>query len=112
MPSCGLKNETLETINKILGKYSNIDKAVMFGSRAKGNFQPYSDIDIALVGDVDTSTAEYISCELDELPTAYTFDVTVYNAIKNDDFREHIDRVGVPIYEKGMKTISCSCLFS
>lgn len=98
--SCGLKNEILDTINKILGNYSNIDKAIVFGSRAKGNFQPYSDIDIALFGNVDTSTVEFIICELDELPTAYTFDVIVYNSIKHDAFREHIDRVGVMIYER------------
>jgi len=74
--------------------------AVLFGSRAKGNFSEFSDIDIALHGDFDALYIERIICSLDDLPTPYTYDVVGYNIIKNEDLREHIDRVGVMIYSK------------
>ena len=44
-----MKSE-LDTICKYLSKYPEIDKASIFGSRAKGNYKNGSDIDIALYG--------------------------------------------------------------
>ena len=103
MQTCGLTSELIHAIKKILTGHPNIKKAMVFGSRAKQTHQPYSDIDIALFGDVSTTTAEYIACELDEMPTAFTFDVVAYDAIKNDALRAHIDRIGVLIYELNAK---------
>ncbi|MCL1883066.1 MAG: nucleotidyltransferase domain-containing protein [Defluviitaleaceae bacterium] len=100
MQDLGLKAEVLGAIVAVLKRNPKIDKAVIFGSRAKGNFRNYSDIDIAIYGEVDSTDAEYIITELDELPTAYTFDVTAFDAIKNPALQVHIKRVGVPIYQK------------
>jgi len=99
MMNFGLKSDVLDAIVCVLKRNPKIHKATVFGSRAKGNYRPYSDVDIALYGEVDTTDAERIICELDELPTAYTFDVTVYSAVQNSALREHISRVGVVIYD-------------
>ena len=68
--------------------------AKIFGSRAKGNSQPASDIDLALWGNVPYSLVATIAGELDELPLPYTFHAQAYGAIQHQPLREHIDRVG------------------
>jgi len=93
----------LENISVIAAVFENtpaIEKAAVFGSRAKGSHTQYSDVDIALYGDMDFMEVENVRCRLDELPLIYKFDVVACNLIKNAALREHIDRVGVVIYEK------------
>jgi len=95
----GLSDEHLKMIIAVLAK-TPITKAVIFGSRAKGNYKPNSDIDIAVfVGD-DGNIINIISTELDELPTPYKFDIIAYETIQNQDLKEHIDRVGKEIYKE------------
>lgn len=96
--SLGLENRGV--ISAVFANNPSIQKAVVFGSRAKGNHTPYSDVDIALYGDIDLLEVENVSCDLDDLPLIYKFDVIAYSLVKNAALREHIDRVGVVIYEK------------
>lgn len=42
----GLSEETIEEISSVFKHYDNIDKVVIFGSRAKGNYRSGSDIDL------------------------------------------------------------------
>jgi predicted nucleotidyltransferase len=88
-----------KNINLIIGVLTDcgVSKAVIFGSRAKGNFRYNSDIDIAVWGNVNIG---HILTELDELPMPYKFDVVSYESLKNDKLREHIDRVGKIFSEK------------
>lgn len=95
----GLSQKEIEYIIKILQPYSLIEKAVIFGSRAKGNYKKTSDIDIALFGDQLDRIVLEISGKLnDQGPLPYKVDVLVYSAIDNTALREHIDRVGIPIF--------------
>ena len=47
----GLPQRTLDELQAQLGSFKKIDKAVIYGSRAMGNYHSGSDIDIALIGD-------------------------------------------------------------
>lgn len=47
----GLTDQDLNYIIKTIAKFDEIEKAVLFSSRAKGNYKPGSDIDIAIYGD-------------------------------------------------------------
>ncbi|WP_302154973.1 nucleotidyltransferase domain-containing protein [Phascolarctobacterium faecium] len=79
-------------------KQTDIDRAVVFGSRAKGNWRENSDIDIAVFGEgVNVGS---LVAQLDELPMPYKFDIVDYNSINSCALREHIDRVGIEIYTK------------
>lgn len=52
---------TLEQIKSILRKSLDLKKefrVFVFGSRAKGNFRPYSDLDLWIDAEPDLSTAE------------------------------------------------------
>lgn len=96
----GLSAEELAEIRKVLGAVPGVMQAILFGSRAKGTAQPGSDVDLALKG-CSRNDAVRISAILNEetvLP--YFFDVVVYESLQNNDLIDHIDRVGVKIYEK------------
>lgn len=95
-----LAAEALTAITQTIEQFSSVSRAVLFGSRAKGTNSPYSDVDIALFGNLDYRTAERIAGELDELPLVYTFDVLAYNSVHNPKLKDHIDRVGVPIFAR------------
>ncbi len=95
----GLSLETLAAINTCLQQYPEIVWAKIYGSRAKGNYERGSDIDLAFSSPTDYS-ADLLEA-LDNLPTPYLFDVTHYESLKHEGLKAHIDRVGVVIYQRG-----------
>jgi len=98
----GLKETTIQQICDVLAKYPHVQKAVLYGSRAKGNYKNGSDIDLTLFGGADlTLNVMYkIMDELDDLLLPYTIDLSIFNKISDPDVVEHIQRVGVTFYEK------------
>ena len=97
----GLSLEAMDAIVETLTKFNNIQKAVIYGSRAKGNYKPGSDIDIALYADsLKLNEVNKISMDLDDLMLPYIFDLSVYHKIKNKDLKDHIDRVGKLIFKR------------
>ncbi|WP_197904747.1 nucleotidyltransferase domain-containing protein [Desulfosarcina alkanivorans] len=56
----------------------------MYGSRAKGNFKPGSDIDLTLkVNRLNLHLLNKISLELDDLLLPYTVDLSIYTISNN-----------------------------
>lgn len=100
MNDFGLSENVIKMIKQVFKKYPEIKIVKIFGSRAKGNYRPNSDIDFALWGDIDINTVGKISLDLDDLPTPYKFDVKLYNEINHLKLKNHIDRVGEIFYEK------------
>ena len=98
MNSGGLKQELKEAITTVFANWPQVKQAKLFGSRAKGNYSQYSDIDIALLGDLSYLDVEAIALELDELPFIYKFDVCSYSLIENEALKKHVDRVGIIIF--------------
>ena len=96
----GLKQTDLDAIISILEKYSDIESAVIFGSRAKGNHKNGSDVDIALKGQhLNLDIIHQISYWLNEeslMP--YKFDILNYHTITNQVLMDHIDRAGIEFY--------------
>src|SRR5690606_25330131 len=96
----GLKQDYLQSMSEVFAKFPEIHGVILYGSRAKGNYKSYSDIDISLLGSIDLSLQNKIEVELDDLLLPYVFDVSVLAKIKNKDLVDHIERVGIPIYSK------------
>lgn len=97
----GLSEQTIEKICGVLARHPAIDRAVLYGSRAKGNFKPGSDIDLTLFGDSLTSRElGIIDEELDDLLLPYQIDLSIFNQIDHAKLREHIERVGVVFYQR------------
>lgn len=97
----GLSEQTIAKICGVFARHPAIDKAVLYGSRAKGNFKPGSDIDLTLFGDSLTSRElGIIDEELDGLLLPYQIDLSLFNQIDHAKLREHIERVGVVFYQR------------
>jgi predicted nucleotidyltransferase len=97
----GLTENNLSKIKLILEQFTDVEKAYLYGSRAKGNYKPASDIDLVLKGNQLTiRQLSNISLQLDDLLLPYKFDVSIYHQINNDDLIDHINRVGVNLYSK------------
>jgi len=74
----GLKKENIGRIREVLAKYSQIEKALIYGSRAMGNYKPASDINLSLVGkDIDMSLQTKIEFDLDDLMLPCKFDISI-----------------------------------
>ena len=100
MSDFGLKPDELFAVTETFKNVPQIMRAALFGSRAKGNYKPYSDVDIVLYGDLDMTAVEQVRADLEELPLVYKFDVVAYGLINDAELRQHIERVGITIYEK------------
>lgn len=98
MKAPALSEDELRQVRRVISRHPEVREAKLFGSRAKGTHSTYSDVDLALWGDIDALGAEAIAAELDELPLPYLYDVKPFAAIKHPPLREHIERVGIRIY--------------
>ena len=97
----GLKEEVIEKINGVFRKYPEIELAILYGSRAKGDYKGSSDIDLTLKGDqLSESILTRDSLELDDLLLPYLIDLSIHVHIKNGELIEHIERVGKEFYFK------------
>ena len=97
----GLPEEAMQQIQGALALYSEVEKAILYGSRAMGTFKPGSDIDLTLVGEKLTHNHLLgIMSDLDDLLLPWLIDLSLYADLDLSGLREHIDRVGQPLYER------------
>jgi len=95
----GLNNHVIDLIQKVFSNYSQVEKVIIYGSRAKGTYKNGSDIDLTLIGNnIDLNILNQISLDLDDLILPYTFDLSIYRFIDNPDMISHIQRVGKHFY--------------
>ena len=97
----GLEESTIEKVLGVFQQYAEIERVILYGSRAKGNYRPGSDIDLTLVGE-EISHEQLLSIEhqLDDLLLPYLFDLSIFSNIEDPDVIAHINRVGLIFYEK------------
>lgn len=97
----GLEESAIDQINTVFARYPQVESAILYGSRAKGNYRPGSDIDLTLTGDgLDLSLLHKIELELDDLLLPYTIELSVYHHLSNPDLVDHIERVGQLFYRR------------
>ena len=98
-------NKVYDEIRRIAKKY-HISKIILFGSRARGDNSPKSDIDIAVYFEEGYCEKEYTSFNLEiteELPTLYSIDVVCGNSQADEKLRRNILEDGVVLYMKEKK---------
>jgi uncharacterized protein len=102
----GLNEKAIQQICGVFANYSQIEKAILYGSRAKGNYKTGSDIDLTLCGgaELNLSVLYKIMDEVDELFLPYTIDLSIFMQINDPEVIEHIRRVGVIFYEAQVET--------
>lgn len=64
----GLTKEEINSIQNVFKFHQNIFELKLFGSRAIGNYKPFSDIDLAIIGNnLNLQQLNKIETSLDEL---------------------------------------------
>ena len=83
----GLSDIELNKLREFYARYEDIEEVILYGSRAKGNHKPFSDVDISLVGaNLTRSRLNQIAFAIDKLT--------------NMELVDHIRRVGISIFCK------------
>ena len=97
----GLKEEDIQKMQAVFASYPNVESVVLYGSRAKGNYKPGSDIDLTMHGKhLTIPQLRDIAEALDNLLLPYTIDLSIYAQLEHAELREHIERVGQLFYSK------------
>ena len=97
----GLPEEAVARINGVLASHPEVESAILYGSRAKGNYRPGSDIDLTLLGEqLNHHDLLKIMGELDDLLLPYTIDLSIFHMIDHKALLDHIERVGREFYHR------------
>jgi predicted nucleotidyltransferase len=100
----GLTEDAIARINAVFAACPEIERVVLYGSRAKGTHRNGSDIDLTIEGDaVSPSQLLRIENALDDLLLPYKMDISLLRRIDNPDVLAHIRRVGLVFYENKVK---------
>lgn len=94
--------QKLKTIKAVCEKRS-VDKLFLFGSAANGNFGDLSDLDFAVTFNQNLSPLEFGDAFLElkqDLENIFQreIDLISYRVIKNQVFKEELDRTKVALY--------------
>ena len=100
----GLYPNSYQQLLSIFQKHENIEKVVIYGSRAKGNYKECSDIDFTLFGELNYDDLLKLKIEFEESSIPYLIDISIYNDLKSVSLLEHINRVGKIFYNKSENT--------
>lgn len=106
----GLDVDTLRQIRETFAQFPRIEKVLIYGSRAKGNYRKGSDIDITLIGKGLTlqNSIYPLMEQLDDRYLPYKFDISIFKDLDNPEFVEHILRVGKVFYRKECGLLGCN----
>ena len=97
----GLPEKTVAHLHEVFADHPQVDKAILYGSRAMGNYKKGSDIDLTLHGERLTYKALMkIAGEIDDLPIPYTVDLSIFDLLDHAKLKDHIERVGKTFYQK------------
>lgn len=100
MMDTGLNTHTASKIFSVFKRFPQIEKVILYGSRAMGTYKPGSDIDISLIGkDLTQELVWKVSDALEDMLLPYVFDISLYETIDNPGLKEHISKIGIILYE-------------
>ena len=101
MTQFGLSDKTLETVRAILATCPELEKALVYGSRAMGNYRTGSDIDITLIGaQLNMDMLFQLARQFDESNLPYMVDLSIMASINNPNLLDHIEHVGQVLYQR------------
>lgn len=95
----GLSENTILNLNTVFENHVEIEKVIIYGSRAKRNHKNGSDIDFSLVGDnITFDILTIINLEIEALNTPYLYDTSIFHTLKSSEILDQINRVGKIFY--------------
>lgn len=98
----GITESFIRELQSYCMKNVKIEKVLLFGSRAKGEFNRSSDIDLAVFTTDATHTEQnLIAQEINEMHTPLKIDIVFMNRLKKEKLILNIKKEGALIYEQG-----------
>lgn len=95
----GFEQKDWEDMLRVFRSFPELEKVILFGSRALNTFKAGSDVDIALVPSKESPhLTAAVKGALEETQLPYFFDVVDYSKLSTPEFKEHIDRHGKEVY--------------
>jgi uncharacterized protein len=95
----GLKKRVILELYSIFEKIDTLDKVIIFGSRARGDFKPRSDIDLAIESENARLTGKILG-EIEEADIFLHVDVVNINFVESQKFIENVREQGVSFWER------------
>ncbi|MDR3423481.1 MAG: nucleotidyltransferase domain-containing protein [Alphaproteobacteria bacterium] len=87
----GLAPFIIDDLSDVLRRFPAVLSAAIFGSRAKGTYKNYSDIDIAVhAPSLSAQDFARLCFEIDALPIVFKMDVVHVDTLKNQEFAAKI----------------------
>ena len=97
----GLPRQALDRLLTVFRDWPQIERVTLFGSRARGDFRPGSDIDLCLHGaSLGLSELLAIAGQIDDLLLPWTMDLSLWHQLDDPALRDQIARDGVVFYER------------
>lgn len=95
----GLAQHHYAALTEIFGHYPEIEKVLIYGSRAKGQARPSSDFDLAVVApELSDSRFSALWNELDALPLIFKLDVLHADRLPEGPLRQNILASGLRFF--------------
>ena len=91
----GIKPELIQEICRLARRYK-INKLILFGSRARGDYKRTSDIDLAVSGG---DTVRF-SLDIEDTGTLLEYDIVNLDGSVQEELQKSIEEEGITIYEK------------
>lgn len=99
MEMFGLSKHVVETLERVFRQYPQIVRVMLYGSRAKGTFKDYSDIDLAVDAPAMTDTQfAKLFVDVEDLNIIYKVDLVWLKNLTNKELLENIKKDGKLFY--------------
>jgi predicted nucleotidyltransferase len=99
VPDFGLSTRALGLLRGLFSAYPEVNRVIVYGSRAMGNYRSGSDIDIALdAPGMENARFLHLCTAADDLMLPWMMDLSLLSDINNPALLEHISRVGKPLW--------------
>ncbi|MGC8121104.1 nucleotidyltransferase family protein [Marinobacter sp. VGCF2001] len=95
----GLPPQVIKSLQGVFSQHHAIERVTLYGSRAKGNYRPNSDIDLLLTAPaLPWQEFNQIELEIDDLLLPWKVDLALKHQVENEELLKHVDRVGIPLF--------------
>ncbi len=95
----GFSQNIIDQLISVFKQYPEIQSVLLYGSRAKGNFRPGSDIDLAIIApDLSFNSFAGLCSKIEDLPLIFKIDCVHLDHLKKEALINNIQTEGKKIY--------------
>lgn len=92
-----IPSRIVEDLENVFKSFKEIEKVVLFGSRARKDNKDYSDIDLAVYGIIENKWK--FNNMIEDISTLYSFDIIFISSDTSEKLLSQIKKDGCIIYE-------------